>query len=82
MPDQKYSPLRSEEDGEEVSLQRKPTNVSWIQGFGIKDFVINFAIFTAGLIVGYLLNTVRPCGASDQLAQYSLVPCKFENLVE
>jgi hypothetical protein len=77
MPDQKYRLLCSEEDGEDISLQRNFSITAWNCGLDIKHLIINVIIFTAGLFVGLLLNTARPRGASDQLAQYSMVPCKF-----
>jgi hypothetical protein len=76
MPDQKYRPLRSEEDGE-VSPQRDFSTVTRNCGLNIRHLTINTVIFTVGLFVGLFLNNLHPRCADDQLAQYSMVPCKY-----
>jgi len=76
MPGPKYTPLHSEEDGEDVPSKRNFGAMTWSHGFNIRYLIFNMIIFTAGLFVGLVLNDARPRVASDQLAQYSMVPCK------
>jgi hypothetical protein len=85
MPDQKYRPLRSEEEGEDVSSQDlKAWSWSWSCGLDIKQLVIRVTVFIAGLFIGWFIGLFQkdtcPHGASDHLAQYSMVPCKFAAL--
>jgi hypothetical protein len=78
MPDQKYTQLRSEEDGEETLPTRNSGAMSWSDALKIRNLVINGITFTAGISVGLFFSSLRSQRASDQLAQYSMVPCMFE----
>ncbi|KAF1970900.1 hypothetical protein BU23DRAFT_201499 [Bimuria novae-zelandiae CBS 107.79] len=74
MPNQKYRPLRSEEDGEDIASHTDSSPIVWSRGFAVRHVIINLIIFSVGLVAGWLLNDARPRSASDQLAQYSMVP--------
>ena len=82
MPDQKYAPLRSEEDGDgETSpprWRRASSAASNYEVLNLKYFGINVAVFTCGIIAGFLLRDARSPRTSgiDQMAQYSMVPCE------
>jgi hypothetical protein len=75
MPDQKYRPLRTEEEGEVGSSDLGARG--WNRGLNTKQLVVHFVIFIAGLLIGSFLNRAHPQGAADEFAQYSMVPCKF-----
>lgn len=77
MPIQKYAALRSEEDGEEPSLQKDFRTTIWRSStYNIRHLIINAIVFTTGLSAGWLLKSATPHAPNDQLAQYSMVPCK------
>jgi hypothetical protein len=78
MPDQKYTKLRSEEDGEETLPMRSYGVMSWSGALNIRNLVINGITFTAGASVGLFLGNARSQRTGDQAAQYSMVPSMCE----
>lgn len=80
MPDQKYAPLRSEEDGDVEALpprwRRASSAASNHEVLNLRYFGIHVVVFTCGIIAGFLLRDARSPRASgiDQMAQYSMVP--------
>jgi hypothetical protein len=77
MSDRKYRRICSEDDGEVFSSQGNSSTIAWCCGMDIRHLVTNLVMFTAGLVVGLVLNTSHPRDTREQLAQYSMVPCKF-----
>lgn len=77
MPGQKYAPLRNEEDGEVITPQRDFDGMACNSQSRFKHIVINVVTFIAGLLAGLLLSNALPRTANEQLAQYSMVPCKY-----
>jgi hypothetical protein len=78
MPNQSYRPLPSEEDGVDVSSERSSSSSIWRLRWNIGHLIVNVTIFSVGIFVGLLLNNVPYRNVSDELAQYSMVPCKSD----
>jgi hypothetical protein len=76
MPNQKYTPLRDEENMEEDTLHHKLNPTSWMSGLNIRNLIINAAIFIIGLVAGCFLSNGRR-SSDDRSEQYSIVPCAF-----
>jgi hypothetical protein len=75
MPDQKYTPLRDEEDGEEHAPHSKISTTGRLKKLNVGGLIINAIVFTIGLIVGSFLSNALRRGSHDQFKQYSMVPC-------
>lgn len=79
MPAQKYRPIRSEEDGEDGSPERDLSGKAR-NGSNIRHLLVNVIVFAGGLFLGLFVKKSNITGPNDELAQYSMVPCKFDIL--
>jgi hypothetical protein len=78
MPNQKYTPLRDEEDIGEDAQHSKLNTTGWIDSLNIPNLVVNVAVFTIGLVVGSFLSNALRWSSDHRFEQYSIVPCAFD----
>ncbi|CAI6332874.1 unnamed protein product [Periconia digitata] len=74
MPGQKYIPLSSVENGEDLSFQQSSNRTGSRSHLTIKSLAINAITFAAGLSIGIFFNSWGLKSYGDQLKQYSMVP--------
>jgi hypothetical protein len=81
MPNQKYTPLRDEENIGDNALHRKLKPTDWIDSLNIRNLIINAAIFSVGLVAGSFLNNALRMSSAYRFEQYSIVPCAFNQIL-
>lgn len=88
MPEQKYAPIRTEEDGDGDSIsshERRSLPTSIHQPYSLKSIGINTFLFATGLLIGFLVQNGRKspnCGAEDLMAQYAMIPSPAFEAIE
>ena len=66
--------------GASSSLKARRGSLSrGFESVGAKHVIFNIFVLVCGVTIGLSLRDgrTRTCGAKDQMAQYSMVPCKF-----